>query len=133
MIAKVVNKVYGIEIVSEAVDCANELAKLNNLTNLVNICGDCAQVLPKVITDVKNKKSCVVLDPPRKGCDKNVIEAIKKSYPDAIIYISCNPATLARDLKILAENSQFLIKFVQPFDMFPQTSHVETLVLLTKK
>lgn len=132
MMAKVAKQVIGIEIVQPAVECANLLAKHNNLTNMVNICGDCAVELPKVILKLENKKSCVVLDPPRKGCDKIVLESIKNSNPDFIIYISCNPATLARDLKILTENSQFSINFVQPYDMFPQTPHVETVVCLKK-
>ncbi len=131
MIAKVSKQVYGVEIVQQAVNSANMLAKENNLTNLTNICGDCAVELPKIISNLKNKNSCVVLDPPRKGCDKIVLESIKNAKPNAIIYISCNPATLARDAKILTENS-YKINFVQPFDMFPQTPHVETMVYFEK-
>ena len=133
MIAKVAKQVYGIEIVAPAVESANKLAKENNLTNLVNICGDCAVELPKIISNLNTSNSCVVLDPPRKGCDKKVLEAIKKANPNMVLYISCNPATLARDVKILTENSQFSLNFVQPYDMFPQTPHVETLVCFNRK
>ena len=77
------------------------------------------------------KDFAVVLDPPRKGCDERVLDAIKKASPDFVCYVSCNPATLARDLARLDE--RYEIKSVTPYDMFPQTKHVETLVFLNRK
>ncbi|MBQ0055187.1 MAG: 23S rRNA (uracil(1939)-C(5))-methyltransferase RlmD [Synergistaceae bacterium] len=74
----------------------------------------------------------VVLDPPRTGCDKSVLDAILKISPHCVIYVSCNPATLARDCKMLLENGAYELKSAQPFDMFPQTGHVESVILLTK-
>ena len=80
--------------------------------------------------DAKNKQTTIVVDPPRKGLDAKVAESILSVKPNKIIYISCNPSTLARDLKIFAKD--YSISFVQPFDMFPQTAHVETVVELVK-
>lgn len=128
--ARYAKKVYAIEIVKQAVDDAKILAKANgNENKIVNICGDCAKELPAVIS--KLDKSIVVIDPPRKGCDKAVLDSIIKAGPTKIIYISCNPATLARDLKLLSDT--YSIDSITPYDMFPQTKHVETLVVLSKK
>lgn len=121
--------VYGIEIVKPAVDSANKLAKENNIENLINICGDCAIELPRLVEKLKD--FVVVLDPPRKGCDMKVLNALNKTLPNKIIYISCNPATLARDINLLKEN--YNVEEVTPYDMFPQTANVETLVVLTRK
>ena len=108
--------------------CASSY-KENNIKNLQNICGDCAIELPKLIENLpKNEKSTLVLDPPRKGCENSIIQAIVKAKPNKIIYISCNPATLARDLSYLTGN--YCVKLIQPYDMFPQTRHVETLAIL---
>lgn len=129
IIAKKCKQVYGIEIVKQAVDNANELAKQNNITNLTNICGDCKTELPKLVKELKD--FVVVLDPPRKGCDKAVIDALIFALPKKIIYVSCNPATLARDLSYLKEH--YNITTIQPYDMFPQTANVETLVVMNIK
>lgn len=129
IMAQKCKKVYGIEIVKAAVESANKLIKENNIKNMQNICGDCAVELPKLVE--KLTEFIVVLDPPRKGCDIKVLECLNKTLPSKIIYISCNPATLARDLKILKEN--YNINNVTPYDMFPQTANVETLVILNKK
>lgn len=128
ILAQKCKKVYGIEIVKSAVESANKLARVNNIKNLNNICGDCAVELPKLSQKLKNFS--VVLDPPRKGCDKKVMDALNLSLPHKIIYISCNPATLARDLNELKTN--YNIKRILPFDMFPQTANVETMVVLEK-
>lgn len=130
MMAKVAKESYGIEIIPQAVDNAEELKKLNNLKNMHNFCGDCAVELPKIIT--QHNISKVVLDPPRKGCDKAVLDAIVQSRPNTIIYVSCNPQTLARDCKILLDGG-YTITYMQPYDMFPNTSHVETVVRLAIK
>ena len=119
IMAKKCKKVIGIEIVKPAVDSANKLAKDNNIVNLQNICGDCSAELPKVVKNLKD--FTVVLDPPRKGCDAKVLQTLNQTLPNKIIYISCNPATLARDLNILKEN--YLVASVTPFDMFPQTAN----------
>lgn len=125
--ARYAKKVYAIEIVPEAIEDAKKLAALNgNSDKIVNICGDCAKELPPLITSLG--KSVVVIDPPRKGCDKAVLEAMLTARPTEIIYVSCNPATLARDLRILSEG--YSIESVTPYDMFPNTKHVETLAVL---
>lgn len=127
LFARFAKKVYAIEIVPEAIEDAKVLAALNgNSQKIVNICGDCAKELPPLINSLD--KSIVVIDPPRKGCDEAVLKAMLDARPTQIIYISCNPATLARDLRILSET--YTIQSVTPYDMFPNTRHVETLVSL---
>ena len=121
---------YGIEIVKPAVDIANYLKTCNNISNMQNICGDTTKELPKLIKKI-NSDFSVVLDPPRKGCSALVMETLAKVEPKKVIYISCNPSTLARDLRtFLDANSNYEIKKIQPFDMFPNTKHVETLAVL---
>lgn len=132
MISRKAKSCYGIEIILQATANADKLARKNNLSNLTNINGDCAVELPKLIQDLKDETT-VVLDPPRKGCDKRVIDAISGSKPSKIIYLSCSPDTLARDLKNLLATTKYNIQFVQPYDMFPNTPHVETLVYLIKE
>ena len=128
--AKYANRVYAIEIVPQAIANSAVLAKLNNNTDkIVNICGDCAAELPKVVSRLG--KSIVVLDPPRKGCDKDVLTALLSALPDQIIYVSCNPSTLARDVNMLLE--KYEPSSITPYDMFPNTKHVETLVCLKRK
>lgn len=129
ILSKKAKLVYGIEIVKSATANANKLMQHNKITNVKNINGDCADILPKIIKD--NKNATIVLDPPRKGCSANILEAINQSSPKEIFYISCNPSTLARDLKIL--QSSFNINLIQPYDMFPQTKHIETLAHLSRK
>ena len=126
LICKTAKHVYGIEIVESSHQNAETLKQENNLTNLTNILGDVSEKL-KTIKDY----SFIVLDPPRKGCSKQVIETILNVKPKNILYISCGPATLARDLNLLS--THYTLNFVKPFDMFPQTHHVETLVSLTLK
>ena len=122
---------YGIEIVEAAVKNANNLVKNNKITNVTNVLGDCAKCLPDVLDKCSGNMS-LVLDPPRKGCSSGVLQTIIDSdMVNSIVYISCNPATLARDLKILS--TKYNILSVQPFDMFPNTKHVETVVKLIKK
>lgn len=134
ILSKKSEKVYGIEINKDATKNANELIKQNNITNVENINGDCGLELPKLVeklrTAGKNNIN-VILDPPRKGVSKSVVDALLKSLPNKIISLSCNPATLARDLKLLFAN--YNIQSIQPYDMFPQTKHIETLVCLVKK
>jgi len=130
LIAQKAKHVYGVEIVKEATENANALKRNNNIDNLTNVNGDALIEVPKLIERLK-KVDTIILDPPRKGADEKVLKTIVNALPDKIIYISCNPATLARDLKVLCE-SNYKIEEVEPFDMFPQTSHVETFVVCKK-
>ena len=129
------SKVYGIEIVEEAVKDADITAFNNGVSDKVkNIAGDCAIELPRTLKNIRKTHTGMVnliLDPPRKGCDEVVLDAVLNSLPDKIIYVSCNPATLARDLKKLSV--AYSVARVKLFDMFPQTKHVESLVCLVKK
>lgn len=125
-------KCFGVEIIPEATLNANKLKQDNNLSNLENINGDCAKVIPELIKSLYGEEITVTLDPPRKGCDKRVLNAIISAKPNKIIYISCDPATLARDCKIILDSNNYSLCFVQPFDMFPNTKHIETLAVLTK-
>lgn len=129
IVAQKCKKVYGLEIVSQAVDSANKLAKDNNISNVTNICGDCQETLPKVVKNLE--QFVVILDPPRKGCSNNVIDTILSTAPQKIIYISCNPATLARDIALLKD--AYTIKKATAYDMFPQTANVETIMILENK
>ena len=122
-------QVYGIEIVEDATKDANRLKKLNGITNLENINGDTSVVLPKLQKELM--KYTLVLDPPRKGVDESVARCICDSKPDRVVYVSCNPATLARDLKLICAGGYEILS-VKPYDMFPQTAHVETVVELRK-
>ena len=125
---------YGLEIVSEATEDANNLAKINGIANMKNICGDATITLPKLISSLNGEETNIILDPPRKGCTKEVLEAVANANPTKIIYISCNSATLARDLRIFLDiASNYEIAFVKPYDMFPQTAHVETMVVLERR
>lgn len=134
VLAKSAREVYGIEIVPEAVADADELTvACGNTGKVRNVCGDCAKELPPLADKLRERgeRFAVVLDPPRKGCDERVLDAIKAASPDLVCYVSCNPATLARDLARLDEC--YGITSVTPYDMFPQTKHVETLVFLRGK
>jgi 23S rRNA (uracil1939-C5)-methyltransferase len=124
-------KAYGIELVSDAVSDAERLMKDNGISNVENLCGDAAKLLPPLIKNLADKKITVVLDPPRKGCEIAVIDALKLALPEKIVYISCNPATLARDISLLKE--RYTIVSVTPYDMFPNTKHIETVACLKLK
>lgn len=124
--ADVAKKAYGIECVAHAIADAIENARLNHLSNCTFICGKAEEVIHEL-----KAIDTVFLNPPRKGCDSELLYALIKKEPKKIIYISCDPATLARDLAIL--NSAYEIDTIQPFDMFPQTSHVETVVRLQRR
>ncbi|MBP5242056.1 MAG: 23S rRNA (uracil(1939)-C(5))-methyltransferase RlmD [Clostridia bacterium] len=147
MAAKRAKRVYGIEIVPEASACADRLKVKNGLDNMINICGKVEDELPHVLAKEKNEQVTLILDPPRAGIHRSVLRAIEKSGIERVVLISCNPATLARDLGLLAgvltetedgqlvkgtDNGVYKIASLQPFDMFPQTKHVETLVCLTR-
>lgn len=124
-------EVYGIEIVEEAIQDAKENCKINNITNAKYYAGDTEKLLSDLIQKEKITPDVIVVDPPRKGLDKNTIENIQKMKARKVIYISCNPATLTRDLSYLEEIYE--IKEIQPVDMFPFTSHVECCSVLSFK
>ncbi len=124
------HRVVGIEQVAPAVGDAKRNADENSVTNASFVCGNVEDVLPKMVA-AGEKIDAVVLDPPRRGCDAAALEAIANSGANRVVYVSCNPATLARDCKLLAERG-FSLSAVRPVDMFPQTCHVETVVLMSR-
>ena len=148
---------YGIELEEEAVRCADSLKEKNGLVNMTNICGKVEDKLPAVLEKERAEKLRLILDPPRAGIARSVAFALLASGIEKLTIISCNPATLGRDLGILTgrliekdgelvknpayENvahgetlaGYYEVKTVQPYDMFPQTKHVETIVCLCKQ
>ena len=129
--SKYVKNLYGIETIPEAIEDARNNARINGIENAKFLVGDVENELPKLIEEEKIKPDVVFIDPPRKGCEKSAIETLLKIEAKKIIYISCNPATLARDLKMLEEN--YYIKEVTPVDMFPFTNHIECVTVLSLK
>ena len=129
--AKYAKKVYGVEIVPEAIDMAKENATLNDVQNAEFIAGDVELVLDDLINNQKVIPDVVMVDPPRKGLDTTSLNNILKISPDRLVYISCNPATLVRDLSVLEE--KYSISSIQPVDMFPWTSHVECVAVMQLK
>lgn len=129
-LARYVKHVVGVEIVSEAVDDANVNAKENGIENIDFIVGDMKDVLTPSFVPEHGSPDVIVLDPPRAGLHKDVIVVLQKIAPARIVYVSCNPATQARDLNLLGENWE--IVSIQPVDMFPHTHHVENIVVLDK-
>lgn len=130
-IAKDAKKVYGVESVKAAIDDARENAELNNIGNVEFITGKAEEVFPELMAKgIKGNK--VVVDPPRKGCEPQVLEAIVKLSPERVVYVSCNSTTMSRDCKYLIENG-YQIKKIQPVDMFPHTAGIEVVVRLDKK
>ncbi|OPJ65149.1 23S rRNA (uracil(1939)-C(5))-methyltransferase RlmD [Clostridium oryzae] len=123
-------KVYGVEIIPEAIENAKENARLNGVDNVEFFVGESEVVIPDMIKK-GIKADVVVVDPPRKGCEASLLMAISDMAPKKIVYVSCNPATLARDLQLLEEKG-YKTKEVQPVDMFPWTGHVECVVLMSR-
>ncbi len=124
------HRVVGVESIPEAIADAKENARINQIFNAEFHAGRAEETLPALCRK-GYRADVVVADPPRKGCDPTVLKAITNMQPDRIIYVSCNPATLARDLKSLTQNG-YITTSVQPVDMFPHTSHVETVVLMSR-
>lgn len=158
MLAKNAKRVYGIELEAEASHCADSLKAKNGFSNMTNICGYVEEHLERVLEAEKGEKVRLILDPPRAGIARSVLKALLKSGIPQLTIISCNPATLARDLGILtgrlmeSESGELIknpayaelgeadvlsgyyeIVKIQPYDMFPQTKHVETVTLLQRK
>ena len=126
-----VKKIYGIETIPEAIEDAKQNAKLNNIENAEFFVGDVEEALPKFLQKNNIKPDCIFIDPPRKGCDKTAIETLLKIESKKIVYVSCNPATLARDLSLLEEKYEILDLAI--CDMFPFTSHIESIAILKLK
>lgn len=121
--------VYGIEIVEDAVKDAKYNAKMNGIENIEFLCGDAGVVSKELLK--KDKVDIVVVDPPRKGLSKEAIDTVVAMKPKKVVYVSCDPSTLARDCKVF-EELNYKVEDVQPVDMFPFTDHVETVCLLSK-
>lgn len=130
-LAQKAKKVYGIEIVEEAIKDAKINAKINNLDNVEFYVGKAEEVVPKMYKQGK-RANVVVVDPPRKGCDEKVLDTIVSMEPDRVVYVSCSPSTLARDLNYLDERGYKCLE-VQPVDMFPHSVHIENVALIVKK
>jgi 23S rRNA (uracil1939-C5)-methyltransferase len=126
-LAPLVQRAIGIEVQPEAVQQAEENARLNHLENVTFQVGAVEALLEHVL----DRPDVVLLDPPRRGCDRQVLEALLQLKPRRIAYVSCKPASLARDLKVLCGEGQYRLDRIQPVDLFPQTPHVETLAFLT--
>ena len=129
-LAQKAKKVYGIEIVEDAIKDAKRNAKINNMDNVEFYVGKAEEVVPKMYQEGK-RANVVVVDPPRKGCDEKVLDTIVSMEPDRVVYVSCNPSTLARDLAYLNERG-YKCHEIQPVDMFPHSVHVENVAWLSK-
>lgn len=123
-------KVVGVEYVQEAIDDANENARLNNISNMIFFAGDMKDVLTKDFFQIHGRPDVIVTDPPRAGMHEDVVKRINESGAKKVVYVSCNPATQARDLLLM--KGYYTVTRIQPVDMFPHTSHVENVVLLER-
>ena len=130
-LAQKAKKVFGVEVVPEAIEDAKRNAELNGITNAEFAAGEAEVVIPKWYKE-GNVADVLVVDPPRKGCDEALLQTIIEMKPKKVVYVSCNPATLARDLRILEDGGYKTVE-VQPVDMFPQTTHVECISQLILK
>ena len=138
-LAQKAKQVYGVEIVPQAIDDAKENAKINAIDNAEFFVGKAEEVLPEYYAEYEREHNgetahadVIVVDPPRKGCDETLLETIVKMQPEKVVYVSCDSATLARDLKYLCANG-YEIKVCRGVDQFPQSVHVETVVLLSQQ
>lgn len=138
-LAQKAKQVYGVEIVPQAIDDAKENAKINAIDNAEFFVGKAEEVLPEYYAEYEREHNgetahadVIVVDPPRKGCDETLLETIVKMQPEKVVYVSCDSATLARDLKYLCANG-YEIKMCRGVDQFPQSVHVETVCLLTRE
>ncbi len=129
-LAQKAKQVYGVEIVPQAIEDAKKNAELNNMDNIEFFVGKAEDILPEQYKKTKCKPEVIVVDPPRKGCDETLLQTMLEMSPERIVYVSCDPATLARDLKILCE-SKYNLAEVTPVDMFPMTVHIESVAYLT--
>ena len=130
-LAQKAKKVYGVEIVPQAIDDARENARLNGMDNVEFFVGKAEEILPEQYEKNQIHADVIVVDPPRKGCDQVCLDTIVKMAPERVVYVSCDSATLARDLRYLADRGYGVVK-VRGCDMFPQGGHVECVCLLSK-
>lgn len=131
-LAQKAERVYGIEVVEPAIEDARNNAKINGINNAEFLAGKAEEVLPKLYEQTGLCADVIVVDPPRKGCDEICLETILKMQPERVVYVSCDSATLARDLKYLCDRG-YELREVQAVDMFSQTTHVESICLLHRK
>ena len=138
-LAQKAQKVYGVEIVPQAIEDAKHNAEINEITNAEFFVGKAEEVLPEYYADYAKehpgehaRADVIVVDPPRKGCERSVLDTMVQMEPERIVYVSCDSATLARDVKYLRENG-YEIRKVKATDMFPMSVHVETVCLLSHK
>jgi 23S rRNA (uracil1939-C5)-methyltransferase len=131
-LAKKVKQTIGIEIHAASIDRAQNNAKNNEIDNTTFYIGKVEDVLPKLTEELEITADIIILDPPRKGCDRLVLESLCQTNCDRLVYISCNPATLARDLKILCETGNYRLDTVLAADFFPQTPHLEAAAFLVR-
>ena len=138
-LAQKAKQVYGVEIVPQAINDAKENAKINAIDNAEFFVGKAEEVLPEYYAEYEREHNgetahadVIVVDPPRKGCDETLLETIVKMQPEKVVYVSCDSATLARDLKYLCANG-YEIRMCRGVDQFPQSVHVETVVLLSQQ
>lgn len=131
-LAQKAKQVYGVEIIPQAIEDARKNAKINEITNAEFFVGAAEEVLPKQYKENNIAADVIVVDPPRKGCEQSLLDTILQMAPKKVVYVSCDPATLARDLKILCEKD-YELKKVRAVDQFGHSTHVETVALLNRK
>ena len=138
-LAQKAGKVYGVEIVPQAIDDARNNAKINEIENAEFFVGKAEEVLPQYYEDYAKEHGgetahadVIVVDPPRKGCEESLLQTMVDMQPERIVYVSCDSATLARDVKFLRGNG-YELERVRAVDQFPHTVHVETVVLLSQQ
>jgi len=131
-LAQKAKQVYGVEIIPQAIDDARNNARINDINNAEFFVGKAEEVLPEQYKTNQVYADVIVVDPPRKGCDETLLQTMVQMQPEKIVYVSCDSATLARDLKYLCENG-YELKRVRPVDQFPMTTHVETVCLLSNR
>jgi 23S rRNA (uracil1939-C5)-methyltransferase len=123
-------RLVGVELVEAAVNDARENAQLNGAENARFICGDAAYAAEELSRE-KLRPDVVIIDPPRKGCGEGLVETIVKMSPSRVVYVSCDPETLARDLRLFADKN-YSVKEITPVDLFSRTSHIESVALIEK-
>ena len=129
-LAQKAGKVYGVEVVPEAIEDARKNAEINGISNVEFYEGKAEEILPGMYREKGIRADVIVVDPPRKGCYSACLDTMLAMAPKRIVYVSCDSATLARDLKLLCEGG-YELKEVQPVDMFPQTAGIENVALMT--
>ena len=131
-LARSARKVYGVEIIPQAIEDARRNAARNGITNAEFFVGKAEEVLPRQYEETRERADVIVVDPPRKGCDEQCLATMLRMAPERIVYVSCDSATLARDLKYLLADGCYTLRELQMVDMFPQTVHVECIALIQR-